>query len=150
MDAQLGMQQNPTVEVSPLSNAAPLSGAGSGGSGGASGSGGTGGGGATPDTTGSFGPNQGYGLPPGGYVVDITDCQIAANALTPGSVVAGGTGSVATGAFYCVMTGRGRLDPIGSAAERSWTLGARTFRQGVYSSAHDARAEFITPEMILE
>ena len=149
MDAQLGMQQNPADEVPPLSNAVPLSGAGSGGGGGSSGSGGSGG--STPDTTGSFGPKQGYGLPSRGYVVDITDCQVAANALTPGSLVAGGSTSAPTGAFYCVMTGRGRLDPIGSAAERSWTLGgSRTFKQGLYSSAHDARAEFITPEMILE
>ena len=147
MASELAWQKNPSVEVAPLSDAAPLNtsaetGGGGGGSGGS--------GGSSSDTTGSFGPNQGYGLPPGGYVVDITDCQVAVNALTAGSLVAGGTGTSPTGSFHCVVTARGRLDPIGSAAERSWALGTRTVKQGVYSSAHDARAEIITPEMVLE
>lgn len=158
MDVQMALQQNPTQEVAALNDAVPyVAAAGSGGSGGAAGSAGAAGGGgsggsagSSEDTTGSFGPQQTYGLPAGGFVVDITDCQVVPGTLTPGSVVGGGSASYDVVTFHCVLTSRGRLEPSGGSTESQWTLGgAKTYRQRVFSSAHDARAEIITPEMIV-
>ena len=166
MSGEMGLQVNPTLETLPLTNADPyVPGAGSGGAGGAGGGGGaagttagaggsSGGGGAggtnsASDNTGSFGPKQGYGIPAEGFVVDMTDCRDAPAALRPGMEANEESGSELPKPQYCVLTGRGRLEPVGGGTgEVVWTVqagGVKTFRQKTFSSAHDARATIIIP-----
>jgi hypothetical protein len=140
-----------STEIAPLNGPQSASG-GSGGGGGSGGSGGTGGssGSGVPlDTLGSFGPRQAYGLPPEGYVVDVTDCAIAPAGHTPGAPVGGGTGSLKVVQFYCVLTARAHIQLPGAAAVRNWTFGAFTYAQDPYTSEHDSRATILTPQMIV-
>ena len=123
-------------------------GSGGGGSGGSSGSGG-GSSGIPIDTLGSFGPRQAYGLPPEGYVVDVTDCAIAPSGHTPGAPVGGGAGSLKIVQFYCVLTARAHIQLSGAAAARNWTFGSFTYAQDPYTSEHDSRATILTPQMIV-
>ena len=140
------------AEVSPVNLAAAPGTGGSGGSSGTGGSGGTDGGGVVSDYLGSFGPRQAYGLPPGGYVADITDCHVAPSAGTPGARIGGGPG-VSQIQLYCSVTARARLvldEDEGSEVERKWTFGATTYEQRVYaSSSQDSRALVLTPEMMV-
>jgi hypothetical protein len=150
-----------TNEVPPLADATPY-GTGGGGAGGSGGSGGTGGsggsggsggaggagGGPAVDFLGSFGPRQSYVLPSEGYVVDITDCQIAPTAGTPGSPVGGGPGSLRVVQFYCVLTAHGRLVQS-SGLTRTWTFNSHNYAQSMFGSSHDSRATIVTPAMIV-
>jgi hypothetical protein len=174
MAAEMDLRQNPTLETVALANAAPYmttagsggggGGGGSGGGGGAAGTtagtgggsgssgggggGGSGGSGPSTDTTGSFGPKQGYGIPADGFVVDMTDCRDAPAALVAGMDANDESGTETPKPQYCVLTGRGRLEPTGgNATEVEWDVqsGVKKFRQKIYSSAHDARATIIIP-----
>lgn len=149
----LGMETKlqSTSEMPPLN--APQSatgGTGGGGSGGSSGSGGASSG-IPIDPLGSFGPRQAYGLPPEGYVVDVTDCAIAPSGHTPGAPVGGGSGSLKVVQFYCVLTARARiaLPTTLPAPKRSWTFGTFQYDQDPYTSEHDSRATILTPQMIV-
>jgi hypothetical protein len=138
-----------TTEVPPLNGPQAASGgSGGGGSGGGSGSGGTSSG-VPLDTLGSFGPRQAYGLPPEGYVVDVTDCAIAPSGHTPGAPVGGGSGSLKIVQFYCVLTARAHIQLPGATASRNWTFGGFTYAQDPYTSEHDSRATILTPQMIV-
>jgi hypothetical protein len=156
MEVQDALVTN-NAEITPVNAAAAPTASGSGGSGGSggtSGSGGSGGsGGSTADYLGSFGPRQGYRLPEGGYVVDITDCHVAPSAGTPGAPIGGGPGSQQIIQLYCSVTARGRLvlpETAGAEVERRWTFGATTYEQRVYaSSSQDSRALILTPEMMV-
>jgi hypothetical protein len=106
------------------------------------------------------------------YVVDITDCQQSTAGHTPGAPIGGGPGSgVKVTSFYCTMTARARLctEKLGSpgecmanpedggdllGVERDWQLTdaagvTRNYEQDRFQVAHDSRATFITPEMIV-
>jgi hypothetical protein len=145
MNSVTRIAANPTLEVMPLSDAVPYTAAaGGGGSGGSAGSGGSGGAAAADDTTGSFGPHQTYGLPPGGFVVDFTDCIPLAGATVPGmSLNDASLESKPITSYSCVLTARGRLEPAGASANNDWTVGGNTKEISVFSSAHDARAEAV-------
>jgi len=133
---------NPALEVMPLSDAVPYTAAGGSGGAGAGGSGGSGGAPAVDDTTGSFGPHQTYGLGPGGFVVDFTDCITVTGANVGGMWQ--GEGETALTSYSCVLTARGRLEPLGGDGDpRIWKLSAGDKDMSLFSSAHDARAEAI-------
>jgi hypothetical protein len=146
-------QQN-NDEVPAMSDAEPyVSTGGSGGSGGSAGS-------VEPpeppppapapsDTTGSFGPEQSYGLTPAAFIVHFTDCVKAPGALAPGEDLR--EGAAGPMAWHCVATARGRLEPGGGATEQEWNFSAgKTFKQRVFASAHDARATIVSPLTMAE
>ncbi len=150
MESMVTVLENPTYEVMPVANAVPPSGsAGAGGAGGtdAAGAGGSGGSGATPpadDTTGSFGPNQKYVLPQGGFVVDFTDC-IPVSGVSVGGM-SQNEGAAAVTSYSCVLTARGRLEPPGDT-NQVWKVGATEEREiRRFSSANDARAQAIVTQ----
>jgi hypothetical protein len=149
MESMVTVLENPTLEVMPVANAVPHSGsAGGGGAGGteAAGAGGSGGSGVTPpadDTTGSFGPDQKYGLPQGGFVVDFTDC-IPVSGVSVGGM-SQNEGAAAVTSYSCVLTARGRLEPPGDT-NQEWTLGSEVREIRKFSSANDARAQAIVTQ----
>ena len=112
---------------------------------------------------GSFGPNQAYGEVADGYVVDITDCQVAGSSAMAGAPVGGGPGSLRVMRFSCVLTARARMalgeDRVADQAElealdanlrtRQWTVQDQTYRQLAFIRSHDARATILTPEMLV-
>lgn len=114
-------------------------------------------------TFGSFGPNQAYGQVGDGYIVDITDCQVAGSSAVPGAPVGGGPGSLRVMRFSCVLTARARMalaeDRVADEAAlaaldatertRRWTVQAQTYRQLAFVRSHDARATILTPEMLV-
>lgn len=147
-------EQKNNTEVAVLSDAVPYVSAGTGGSGGAggtvaAGTGGAGGSAGSPaptsDTTGSFGPEQSYGLTPQAFIVHFTDCVKAPGALAPGEDLR--EGALGPMAYHCVVTARGRLEPAGGGQTADWTFGSggKNFSQRVFASAHDARATIISP-----
>ena len=119
------------------------------------------------DPIGTFGPrsayvpgNQNLDDPAAGtnYVVDMYDCRQLANTASPGyQVNQGGSGTMRSVQYYCVVTSRGRAYvpyPSGggtSAPKKTWTLpnGASTGAYVVnrFTMAHDSRASVITPPM---
>lgn len=120
-----------------------------------------------PDPIGSLGPRS--ALIVREPVVDITDCQQSTAGHTPGAPIGSGGGSaVKIVTFYCTMTARARLcneDPanIGicmakpddgtlDSVERLWDIdesGSNDYEQDRFQVAHDSRATFITPELIV-
>ena len=114
--------------------------------------------------SGSFGPNQAYRQVDDGYVVDISDCQVAGSAATPGAPIGGGPGSMRVVRFSCVATARARLvlqddlvtdmaglDALDTTASRTrnWTVQGQRYRQLAFMRSHDARATILTPEMLV-
>ena len=158
-------REQTAADVPPLSDAPPyVPTAGSGGSGGTS-SGGSGGGSGTSagaggsggtaapttDTTGSFGPEQTFGLTPRAFVVQFTDCVKAQGAMTTGESIGGTDPGAGTISYHCVLTARGRLEPIGAGnvGDKEWEYGAgkKVWQRG-FASAHDARATILTPAVM--
>jgi hypothetical protein len=76
-------------------------------------------------------------------VLDFTDCHEVSAVNVPGMWQGSGPGSPLI-SMACVVTARGRLEPLGGpGTEHSWTVGGDVKLIRVFSSAHDARAEAI-------
>jgi hypothetical protein len=151
MESLTSVLENPMLEVMPVTGAVPHTGsAGGGGAGGtvSAGAGGSGGAGGTPpadDLTGSFGPDQKYELPQGGFVVDFTDC-IPVSGVSVGGM-SQNEGAPAVTSYSCVLTSRGRLSPPGDE-DQEWKMGTSSEKRYIrrFSSAHDARAQAIVTQ----
>jgi hypothetical protein len=115
------------------------------------------------DPIGTLGPRSTYqaGAPMNDntteYVVDLYDCRQLPNTASVGfQVNQGGSGTIPSFQWYCVVTSRGRAfvpDPGGSKVTptKAWTLvggAANGYVVNRFTMAHDSRGTIITPPII--